>query len=139
MDMSGTGFIRVRVSAANGALPVSGASVIIIEDLEGGESGNITATLVTDTSGLTPTVSVSAPPKSYSLSPTSGGKPYSTVNISISADGYYPVENVGVPVFDGTVSQQNVNLLPISDDGKYPREGLIVNEGNGGTLFGGDR
>lgn len=140
MEKTGTGYLRVRASTANGALPVEGASVIVISDNENGEGGTVIATLRTDSSGLTPTISVAAPPKSLSLKPRSPEKPYSTVNIQVTADGYYTVENVGVPVFDGTLSQQNVNLIPRSDTGEYPDEGIIINEDTGdGTIYGGER
>lgn len=140
MENTGMGYLRVRASGAAGALPVEGAVVMITADNDDGEGGSVIASLRTDQSGVTPTVEIPAPPRSLSLRPGSAQRPYSKVNIAVSADGYYPVENVGVPVFDGSLSQQNVNMIPREERGEYPNEGLIINESDGeGTVYGGGR
>ena len=139
MEDTGMGYLRVRASSANGALPVEGAVVMVTKDNEDGEGGSVIASLRTDSSGVTPTIEIPAPPKSLSLTPGGTRKPYSKVNIQVTADGYYTVENVGVPIFDGNLSQQNVNMIPRST-GAYPDEGLIINESDGeGTVYGGGR
>lgn len=137
MDNS-KGFLRVKVSSAGGALPIENATVMVYGDREDGEGGDTIASMRTDSSGLTPTLTVAAPPAALSRVP-GNRKPYATVNIRIAKDGYYPVENVGVPVFDGTLSEQNVNLIPRSGNGEYPDEGLTVIENpQPGTVYGGD-
>ena len=45
MEKTGTGYLRVRASTANGALPVEGASVIVVSDNENGEGGTVIAAL----------------------------------------------------------------------------------------------
>ena len=52
-----------------------------------------------------------APDKSLSLSPGSY-KPYSTYDISVSADGYLTEYFYDVPVFEGITSLQPVSLKP---------------------------
>lgn len=131
------GFLRIKVSSAGGALPVEGATVLVYGDRADGEGGETLASMRTDSSGITPTLTVLTPPASLSRVP-GFRKPYSTVNIRIEKDGYYPVENVGVPIFDGTLSEQNVNLIPRSGTGEYPDEGLTVIENpQKGTVYNG--
>ncbi len=131
MEKTGIGYIRIRVFTANGALPVKGALVSVMLDEDSGESGQLLAELSTDVSGLTPTVAVPTPPRSLTMSPNSSVRPYSTVNVQVVSPGYYTVENVGIPVFDGSLSRQDVNMLPRSDGGGYPDEGIIINENTG--------
>lgn len=137
MEKTGIGYIRMRVYTANGALPVEGAEVTVTLDEDGGESGRVLAVLRTDASGLTPTVFVPAPPRSLSLAP-GRERPYSTVNVEVKKSGFYTVENVGIPVFDGSLSRQDVNMLPRTA-GEYPYEGMIINESTGdGAVYGGE-
>lgn len=113
MNEEGRGFLRVRVTEVNGSLPVENAVVSIADYSEGGEGG-ILYSLRTDSGGLTPTASLPAPPASRSMQPGSM-QPYALYNVTVSSDGYYPVENVGVMVFDRVVAVQPVNLTPLSE------------------------
>ena len=106
-----TGYLKVQTVTADGAFPLSGA-VVIITDSE----GNSVASLRTDDSGLTQTVSLFAPSAALSQTPENGGAlPYSTYTIEISKDGYYPVEDYSVPVFDGITSIQRTNMIPLTE------------------------
>lgn len=137
MDKTGSGKLRVRVSSANNAIPVPEATVMIFADNDDGEGGVTLFSMLTDSSGVTDTVSVPAPGKSASLTP-GAKKPYATINIRVTRDGFYPVENVGVPIFDGILSEQNVNLIP-REAGGYPDEGIIILENpQNGTVYGGE-
>ena len=42
-------------------------------------------------------------------------QPNAVYNVTVTYDGYYPVEGVGVPVFDRIVAVQPVNLIPLSE------------------------
>ena len=113
---SGNGFLRVRVTEANGTLPVAGASVRITEypAEDASAEGMLLYSMRTDRDGLTPLVSLPAPPVEDSLKPGSA-QPYALYNISVTYDGYYPVENVGIPIFDRITAVQPVNLLPFTE------------------------
>lgn len=122
------GFLRVRVSEAGGTIPVQGA-LVRISDYNGEadnseDTGNTPGdaaiyTLTTDRDGLTPTVRLAAPPASESQKPMESGGvpaiPYSLYNVNISRSGYYPVENVGVPIFAGITAVQPVSLSPLTE------------------------
>ena len=113
MTEEGRGFLRVRVTTVGESLPLENAIVIISDYSEGGE-GEVLYTLRTDSGGLTQTASLPAPPASMSQQPGSV-QPYALYNVTVLADGYYTVENIGVMVFDRVVAVQPVNLVPLSE------------------------
>lgn len=107
------GKLVVRVSAASGAVPVAGATVIV-RSAENGSPVQVIGTLKTDESGLTEPLSVATPPLSESLSP--GGKqPFSEISAEISADGYLTSVNINIPIYPGITSIQPVSLIPLPD------------------------
>lgn len=126
------GYLQVQVTSANGAIPEEDALVLIFDYPEegSGQLSNLLMTLRTDRSGQTPKVLLPAPPKSLSQTP-GGEKPYSAYNIEVSKDGFYGVEGVGVPIFDGVTSIQKINLIPKSPDSAYPAEGIQIIEAPG--------
>ena len=117
MNQSGNGFLRVRVTEAAGSLPVRGAVVRITEypAEEMSDEGALLYSMRTDENGLTPVVSLPAPPAGDSLTP-GAAQPYAVYNISVTYDGYYPVEGVGVPVFDRITAVQRIALLPFTEE-----------------------
>lgn len=126
----GTGFLRVRVTEAAGSLPVQGA-VVRITEYPGepmSDEGELLYSLRTDGNGLTPVVSLTAPPAGESLTP-GAAQPYAVYNISVIYDGYYPVEGVGIPIFDRITAVQPIALLP------YTEEDRIAGADNGRVMI----
>ncbi len=113
---AGEGYIVVRVSTARGAIPVSGAEVIIRNN-DPGNSTDIVASMLSSNSGLTTQISLPAPSKVLSESP-GNIRPYSTYNIEVRADGYFTQNYNEVAVFDGITSYQNAILIPLPDNVK---------------------
>lgn len=72
-------------------------------------TSNVNITLVTDSSGLTQIVDLSAPPLAYSQEPTNN-IPYSLYDVLVERDGFNPVSIKGVQVFPETTALQQVNL-----------------------------
>ena len=114
--MGGKGYLVVRVSAANGAIPLEGAQVSV----RGGEPDNsdFFITKYTGSSGLTEKIELPAPRRALSESP-GNGRPYSLYSIDVFADGYKDLFFVNVPVFDTITSVQPANMIP-KPDNKYP-------------------
>ena len=107
------GKLVVRASAASGAIPVSGATVIIRASANTQPLVTL-AVLVTDESGLTEPVSVPTPPISESLSP--GGKqPFAEISTEVSAEGYITASNINIPIYPGITSVQPVTLVPLPE------------------------
>ena len=116
------GRLVVRVSAASGAVPVSGATVIIRSAFP----VTTLAALVTDESGLTDPFFILTPPIAESLSP--GGKqPFAEISTEVSADGYFTSSNINIPIYPGITSIQPVTLIPLPDSeiNTQPSEDIV--------------
>ncbi|HPU17437.1 MAG TPA: hypothetical protein PLZ27_02060 [Bacillota bacterium] len=109
-----TGYIKVDVTTAGGALPVEGALVTI--SLAIPECSSVNATFMTDENGKIPRIEVPTPPRTCSLTPSAaptGINPYSIYNIEVTKDGYSPAWVHGAQVFSGITSILKVDLVPI--------------------------
>ena len=115
---SGMGYLVIRASTATGAIPIEGAKVSIRGDLPNFSS--VIVNLTTERNGLTPKVSLAAPPKENSISPGRPA-PFATYNVDVSLDGYFPTSVQKVPIFDGITSVQPINLIPRPKNGVTDR------------------
>ena len=116
-NMSGTGYLIVRVSTASGAIPVSGATVAVRSGVadESNDKGAVVRILKSDRDGNTPRIALPAPPRENSTKP-GGAVPYAPYQIDVVADGYYRQYFTGVPVYAGVTSIQPAALIPIADN-----------------------
>ena len=105
--MTGKGYLKIWATEAGGTLPVRGVPVQIRN-----EAGDLLHVLRTGEGGLTPTVTLSAPAAAGSLQPDSAVRPYAAYRVSVEMNGYQPILEMIVPVFDGITSLQPVALLP---------------------------
>ncbi|MBQ4065248.1 MAG: hypothetical protein IJD10_04045 [Clostridia bacterium] len=112
MEEQGQGYLTVNVRTAGGALPVEGATVTI--KTVDGENSTIVAVMITDSAGTGDIVSLPAPPRENSQQPGDRDNVCSFYTIDTDRDGYYPVVNENVPVFDGITAIQQVLLVPIA-------------------------
>lgn len=111
---TGTGYLVIRASTASGALPLENASVTVR-----GNQPNFSAVIVeltTGRDGLTPKISLAAPPRGNSESPGIEN-PFATYNVDVQLDGYFPASAQQVPIFDGITSVQPVSLVPLPKNG----------------------
>lgn len=107
----GEGTIIVEVTIARQAIPVEGAKVIVSSE----NNGEVIATEITDKSGRTRPLKLSAPSSSLSQTPNSAIRPYTTYNIQVEYPGYYIENAIDVPVFDKIRSIQPIFLIPLSE------------------------
>ncbi len=103
------GYLTVRVSTASGAIPLEGATVNIRGSVP--EDSAVIRSLTTNSDGLTPTVTLAAPPRSASQSPDTSAPAYAVYNIDVFADGYIPAYFHNVPIFAGINSVQPAVLI----------------------------
>ena len=138
---NGMGYMIVRVTTASGAIPLEGA-LVTIREYGTGSGGDILYSMRTNSSGLTPRVSLSAPPRSKSLSP-GNGKTYSSYNLQVSLEKYNPQQYINVPIFDGITAVQTADLVPLSENGETdradPYNSGIFYESEGPRLNGGTK
>jgi hypothetical protein len=118
-NLTGLGYMIVRVTTARGAIPLEGAVVMVgnyASELEEGR-GDVMAVYKTDRSGVTEKFALPAPSRSLSMSP-GNGKSYQTYNLSVSKDGYFTQSYINAPVFDGITSIQSADMIPLPDNGQ---------------------
>ena len=118
------GYLVVRVSTARGAIPLENATVSVRGSTL--QNSDITYSLETDVSGLTPRLPLPAPPIGNSLSPNQA-TPYSLWNIDVFLKGFVSAKYSGVPVYSGITSVQSAELVPLSE-GFEPYENFTESE-----------
>lgn len=110
-DKKTLGSLRVQVFMANRAYPVPSAHVVIT----GTKNKRVYFDGYTDTNGVVGRLLLPAPKKIYSQSPQET-PPYSQYDITVSHPKFQSRKYVGVPVFGGVESIQNIQLLPLGSD-----------------------
>lgn len=102
------GLLRISAATDMGYTPVPGARIEISST---GEPNKILEVIETDSSGISETVELEAPPLEYSLSP-SDNQPYSEYNIKVTAPDYDEQIITGIQILSGETGVQNVRLIP---------------------------
>ncbi len=121
--MSATGFIQVHAYASNAQIPIKDVAVAITD-----VSGTAIALRLTNRSGkLDAPVEITVPDLAAGQSPDTGITPYSLVNIYAKAENYEEIEVRNVQVFPGTVTSQNLELIPLSELPAYWNQVEIFN------------
>jgi hypothetical protein len=115
MALTGSGRLRVDVSAAGPGMPAANARIRVTPK---GESQHIIEDMIADSSGLSPTLNLPAPPLDFSMQPMPPGeKPYAEYDVTVSMDGYDDCVVKGVQVLPNATASQPVTLTPVSAQG----------------------
>ena len=77
--------------------------------------GTALAMRLTDRNGLIAPIELPVPDKSESQEPESGVKPYTTVNLYARLKGYEQIEAENLQVFADTITNQNLEMIPLSE------------------------
>ena len=110
----GVGYLRFRISTAQGAVPLENAQVIVREPKERGEG--LVAVQWSDRSGLTPAIALPTVPRALSETPGTS-HPFYVYLVDVSKEGYYTQYYQNVPVFDGISAVQSVEMIPLPQNG----------------------
>ena len=109
--MSSTGYIQVHAYTGRAQIPLSGVAVTIT-DL----TGSAIAMRLTNRSGtLDAPVEVSVPDRSASQTPDTGILPYTAVNLYARLENYETIEIENLQIFPGTLTVQNLAMIPLSE------------------------
>ena len=113
-EMSGTGYLQVRVSTAQSAVPLENALVILRRVKEDG--GGLVKNVYSDQSGLTQRIALQT--VSRELTEVPGNiQPFRTYDMEVSKEGYYTQFYQNVPIFDGITSVQSAEMIPLPQNG----------------------
>jgi len=107
---SGTGYLVVIVTAADNALPIAGATVTVTSGR--GASSTLINKQTTSQSGEIQQINLPAPPKELSQTPGNTNT-FAKYNVRTDFPGYYTIEHIDVPIFDGQLSIQPIQLIPL--------------------------
>lgn len=115
-----TGDLVFVLRTAAGALPINNGSVTVTD-----QSGQTVfyEFLTAANSGLTRIARLESPPKSLSLDSSQGVPlPYSLYNVTVFAEGWYRMQILGVQIFEDTVTQLPIDLIPLPEGVRSPDE-----------------
>lgn len=110
IKLASTGYITVHAYTSFAQLPVKDTAVSITA-----ADGTAIAMALTDRNGQIKPIPVPVPDRDAGLSPNSGEKPFTSVNLYARARGYEQAEYENLQVFPGTVTNQNIELIPLSE------------------------
>lgn len=118
--MADYGLVQTRVTTSRAFYPLADVSVVLSTKTDLGQK-ELLASQRTNRNGLTEPVPVSTPSISQSQEP---GKlrPYSFVEISVEAPGFDPAIIRNVQVFPGTITLQDIWLVPRDEFSSRPQE-----------------
>lgn len=108
--------LQVWVTTASAALPITGAHVTV-SDAATGEERTVRYSGETDESGRSEVIPLPAASAQGSLSPEGQPTPFTLYDVEVSADGFYRVENRGLPMYGGVLAIQPVRMIPLPEGG----------------------
>ncbi|MBQ8724200.1 MAG: hypothetical protein IJY74_00835 [Oscillospiraceae bacterium] len=114
------GWLQVTARSADSALPVEGASVMVLK--RNGTENTLVQTLLTDESGKTPKIQLPAP--AISENPM---QPFSVYTVKIHRPGYIRLESRDVHIFSGVTSVQPFAMIPLPK-GEGEDTPAVINE-----------
>ena len=116
----GTAELRVLVTTALGALPLENAIVSVSTAPDDTGMRTLLYSVTTDSGGMTPSMILTTPPRSNSLSPGSG-PPFAVYTVEISAEGYTPLT-----MFSGVPTMLPVALTPLAENQSFAQTDLTA-------------
>ena len=109
--MPSSGTIQVHAFSSYAQIPLKDVAVTVTDD-----NGNAIAMDLTNRSGqLNEPIEIDTPDREESLRPNGSQKPFTTVNLSARLAGYELIEIKDLQVFAGTVTDQNLEMIPLSE------------------------
>ena len=108
--MPSVGYIQVHAYTSNARLPLEDVAITVTA-----EDGTAIGMRLTDRSGKIRLIEVPVPEPSAGQSPDTGEIPYTPVNLYARKKGFEMIENESLQVFPNTVTDQNLEMIPLSE------------------------
>lgn len=105
-----TGYFQVSAYESNAQIPIKDASIILTAN-----DGTLLATRLTDRSGKIVPYALSVPDRTESTLPNAAELPFVTINLIARKDGYEQIDVTGIQIFADTVTNQNLEFVPLSE------------------------
>lgn len=108
--MPATGYIQVHAYTSYAQFPLKDVAITVTAT-----DGTAIAMRITDRNGLITPIEVPVPDRSESQQPETGEKPFTSVNLYARLRGYEQVEAENLQVFADTTTNQNLEMVPLSE------------------------
>ena len=122
--MDSTGTLIARVYASRAQIPIPGATVAVTRK---GENGRhiLMAVRVSDESGNTAPITIQTPSAGQSTAP-GGTEPFVLCDLWAEAPGFELLHAEGIQIFPGTVTVQNLELIPLPEQAPLRSRAEVV-------------
>lgn len=108
--MASTGYIQVHAYTSRARIPLEDVAITVTA-----QDGTAIGLRLTDKSGKIRPIEVPVPELSASQSPNTGEIPYTSVNLYARKNGFEMIESESLQVFPDTVTDQNLEMIPLSE------------------------
>jgi len=108
--MSATGYIRASAYESEARLPLKDVAITVTSP-----DGTAIAMGLTDRNGQFSAVEIPVPDLADSQKPNPPEQPYALVNLYAHLRGYEQVEAENIQIFAGTVTDQDLMMIPLSE------------------------
>lgn len=108
--MPATGYIQVHAYTSYAQFPLQNVAITVTAT-----DGTAIAMRLTDRNGLITPIEIPVPDKAESQQPEPGEKPFTSVNLYARLKGYEQVESENLQVFADTTTNQNLEMIPLSE------------------------
>ena len=108
--MPDIGYIDVNAYTSTAKIPLADVAITVTAD-----DGTAIAMRLTDRSGRIEPIPIPVPDRSESLTPDPDELPFTRVNLYARRSGYVQIENEDLQVFAGTVTDQDLEMVPLSE------------------------
>lgn len=104
------GYIDVLAYSSLAQIPLENVAITVTAS-----DGTALAMRLTDRNGGIDPIEIPVPPPSAGLTPDTGVVPFTSINLFARVEGFEQVENENVQVFPGTVTQVDLEMIPLSE------------------------
>ena len=108
--MASTGYIQVHAYTSRARLPLEDVAITVTAG-----DGTAIALRLTDKSGKISLIEVPVPDLAAGQTPDTGEIPYTPVNLYARKKGFEQIESENLQVFPDTVTNQNLEMIPLSE------------------------
>ncbi len=105
-----TGYIQVYAFTSKARIPLKDVAITVTAT-----DGTAIAMRLTDRSGKIDPIAVPVPDKEASQTPDTGEIPFTRVNLFARLRDYVQIENEDLQVFADTTTDQDLEMIPISE------------------------
>lgn len=110
ISLSATGYIAVHAYTSRARIPLQDVAITVTAT-----DGTAIAMRLTDRSGQIDPIEIPVPDLSASQTPNPPELPFAVVNLYARLKGYEQIENENLQVFANTVTDQDLEMIPLSE------------------------